>query len=406
MILDADGSEYDWQVGYGPPPEKFEASLQKSLNGEDAYKTLLAAYAKNPKDIAAVFGLAQKYSSRYDEANQAKGLEKYKEVIALDPEGKLGSYTLEHANITVPYTEYAEYIIATRDMFRQKADMAPVKAFIAKYPGSKLVKQAYSGMAYYYGQQAPKEEAAKFFAEYTVKYPSDARAADMWLARVNKDKGPLEQGQILVDKIKELTSDNPVPDINQDIADFYILKGDKAKADEIYGKNFMDDRVQSFAYGLLSYANFWVEQKANEDSAVAMAELAYKMQPDNDYLQRQLAGVYMKTNHEDKALALFGPAYLQGVGDNAMSLYSYAYFWAGQGKNLESALEAAKKSVELKPGTSYYWTTLSDIYMKMKNYPEALKAAEKSLELTEAPYQARIKQKIEAIKKAQAEEKK
>ena len=88
------------------------------------------------------------------------------------------------------------------------------------------------------------------------------------------------------------------------------------------------------------------------------------------------------------------------------ALNGYAYFWSGQGKNLESALEAAKKAVELRPKVSYSWSTLSDVYLKLKNYPEALKAAEKAVELTEAPYQARMKQKVEAIKKAQSQEKK
>ncbi len=320
MILDADGSEYDWTVGYDPPPEKFEATLQKSLKGKGAFKTLSAAYAKNPKDVATVFDLAQKYNQRYDEANRAKAVEKFKEVCALDPECQAGSTTLEYADITVPYTQYAEYIIATQNTSGQKPDLEPVKGFIKKYPESPLVKMAYRDMSFYYSQQAAKEEAAKFFGEYTAKYPNDARAADAWLARIIKDKGPLEQGQILVDNIKELTRDNPVPDMNQDIAGFYALKGDKAKAEEAYGKGFMDGKVSGFAYDLASYATYWLEQKANEDSAVAMAELAYKLQPDNAYFLRQLATAYIKTGKDGQALAVFGPDYLKGVaGDTNCS---------------------------------------------------------------------------------------
>jgi tetratricopeptide (TPR) repeat protein len=343
--------------------------------------------------------LARKYADRND---LAKAAEKYKEVIALDPDGKAGRYTMEYANISVPYTEYAEYSIATQNMYGKKPDLEPVKGFIKKYPESKLVKVAYRDMGYYYGQMAPKEEADKFFAEYTAKYPHDARAADMWLARIVKDKNPLDPGAPLVDKIGELTNDYPVPDMNQDIAGFYLLKGDRAKAEEVYGTAFIGGKVSGFANDLMSYANFWIEQKANQESAVAMAELAYKLQPDNAYIMRQLATIYIKTNKEDKALAAFGPEFIRGKGDDANTLYGYAFFWANQGKNLESALDAAKKAVALKPGTNYYWSTLSDIYLKLKNYPEALKAAEKAVELTEAPYQDRMKQKVEAVKKAQA----
>lgn len=392
-------------MGYDPPPEKFEARLQKSLAGKDTFKALSAAYAKDPKDVAVVFGLARKYSERYDDANRAKAAEKYKEVIALDPDGKAGTYT-DEADVTVPYTEYAEYSLATTNMFGPKADMAAVRAFISKYPGSPLVSSAYRQMGYYYGQQASQEEAARFFAEYTAKYPNDARAADMWLARIVKDKGPLEKGQVLVDKVKELTSDYPVPDMNQDIANYYFLKGDTAKAEEAYGKGFMENKVSAFAYDLASYATYWAERKANLDSAVAMVELAHKMLPDNTYILRQLATAYINADKEDKALAVFGPDYAKGIASDANSLNGYASFWSVVGKNLPSALEAARKAVELKPGTSYYWSTLSDVYLKLKNYPAALTAAEKAVELTEGPYQARMKQKVEAIKKAQAEEKK
>ena len=403
MILDSDGSEFDWTVGYNPPPEKFEATLQKSLDGKDTFRALAAAYAKNPKDEAVVFALANKLGERYDADNQAKAIEKYKEVVALDPNGHGGKYADEEEGYTVPYTVYAEYALARMNTSGRKPDMEPVRAFVKKYSESPLVKSAYRQMAYYYSQMAAKEEADTFFAEYTAKYPNDARAADMWLARILKDKGPLEQGAALVDRINDLTHNYPIPDMQKDMAGYFILKGDKAKADEAYGKKFMDDKVKAFAYDLMHYASFWLDQKTNEDSAMAMAELAYKLQPENPFVLQDLATFYLNTKHEDKALAVFGPDYLHGAARDATVLNLYARFWSSQAMNLESALEAAKKAVDLKPVTSEYWSTLSDVYLKMKNYPEALKAAEKAVELTESDYQAPLKQKIDAIKKAQAE---
>jgi tetratricopeptide (TPR) repeat protein len=62
------------------------------------------------------------------------------------------------------------------------------------------------------------------------------------------------------------------------------------------------------------------------------------------------------------------------------SLTGYANFWIEQGRNLDSALEAARKSVEL---TSDYYNNymLANILFKLKKYDEALKAAEKAVEL-------------------------
>jgi hypothetical protein len=87
----------------------------------------------------------------------------------------------------------------------------------------------YDQMARYHGYQASKEEAAKFFPEYAAKFPDDARVIDSWLARIVRDKEPLDKGAELVARLEELTRDNPIPDINADIAISTFSRGDKAK---------------------------------------------------------------------------------------------------------------------------------------------------------------------------------
>jgi len=397
MVLDGDGAEVDWSVGYDPPAEKFQASIQKMADGVETFKTLSDAYAKNPKDVATVFKIGRKWSERY---NEEKAIEKYKEVVALDPDGKAGTYTQEYTKITVPYTEFANFSIATARLMEQKPDMAPVKAFITKYPQSKLVKQAYSRMAYYYGYQSPKEEAAKFFAEYAGKYPSDPMVLYSWLSRINRDKEPIDKGIELAAKIEELTDFNPEPSINQLLAQVYTLKGDKAKAEELYGKTFMENQVSSFAFSLVAYSNYWLGQDANKESALAMAETALKLEPDNSYILQQAANAYAKSGKEAKALEIYGPAFAKKNAADATSLYSYAGFWARQGKNLNDALAAAKKSVELMPGAYYVWSTLSLVHEKMKNYPEAIKAKEKAIELAPDTVKETFKKDLEKLKAA------
>jgi len=217
MVLDGDGAEVDWSVGYDPPAEKFQDSLAKMVAGDGTYKSLSAAYAKNPKDVPTVFKLARKWSERYDEA---KAAEKYKEVIVLDPQGKGGTYTQEYYKITVPYTEFAEFAIATGSLNTANPDIAPVKAFIAKYPSIKLVKQAYQRMSGYYSYSAPKEEAAKFFPEYTAKFPNDPMVLFSWLSRIVRDKEPLDKGAELAARIEEMTDFNPSASINNLLAQF------------------------------------------------------------------------------------------------------------------------------------------------------------------------------------------
>jgi len=103
---------------------------------------------------------------------------------------------------------------------------------------------------------------------------------------------------------------------------------------------------------------------------------------------------------------MYGPAYSRKNAKDATALYQYAGFWARQEKNLDDALVAAKKALEIMP-TYYIYNTLSTVYQKMKNMPEAIKAAEKALEL--APEQAKTfyKQNLDKLKNpAPAPEKK
>jgi tetratricopeptide (TPR) repeat protein len=398
MALDGDGAEVDWFVGYDPPAEKFQASLQKMVDGVDTFKALTVAYAKNPKNVATVFKIARKWNERYDDA---KAAEKYKEVIALDPKGTAGTYAQEYTKITVSYTEFAEFSIATMSLLgSQKPDMTPVRAFIAKYPNSKLVKQAYDRMGYYFGYQASKEETAKFFAEYAGKYPNDPMVLFSWLSRINRDKEPIDKGIELAAKIEELTDFNPDPGINQLLAQIYTLKGDKAKAEELYGKTFIENQVTSLAFSLVAYANYWLGQDTNKESALAMAETALKLEPENSYILQQAANAYAKSGKEAKALELYGPAFAKKNAADATSLYSYAGFWARQGKNLDDALAAAKKAIELMPGAYYLWNTLSLVHEKMKNTAEAIKAKEKAIELAPDAVKETFKKDLEKLKAA------
>ena len=395
MVLDREGAEVDWIVGYGPPPEKFQDKLAKVLAGEGTFKSLNAAYTQNPKDVATIFNLALKWASRYD---TSKTDPLYKEVIALDPEGKNGTYTQEYYNITVPYTEYAEYAIATGSTSGQKPDLAPARAFMAKYPKSPMMKQMYDRMSYYYSYQAPQEEADKFFEEYAGKFPEDPAIPERWLARIVRDKGPFDKGVELAEKIQKMRRGQSLPDSYQNVAELYFLKGDKAKAEDVYGKGFIDNQVVVLAFNLIYYANYWIGKDTNKDSAMAAAEKALALAPDNSYITQQAAAVYVKMNKEDKALALYGPALVQKNINDAEALNSYAWFWAGQGKNLQSALVAAKKAVELKPKQYYIWDTLAVVHAKLKNWPEAIKTMEKAVELAPDRAKESYKKNLEKIK--------
>jgi len=379
-----------------PPPENYQAKLQKILNGEDTFKTLSEAYAFNPRDATTVFKLARKWSERQ---NVAKSIEKYKEVVALDPQSTSGSYTDEFSKMTASYTEYAEFQLAVSGLRGPKPDMKPMQDFIAKYPKTNLMKDAYGRMSGYFAYTAPKEDAAKYFEEYATKFPIDLNVLDMYLSRITRDKGPVEKGLELAEKIEILMRDVPSSfQINEDLANFYLLKGDDAKAEALYGKEYADTQTAIMAYNLVNYANFWLRKNSNQDSAVSMAETALKLRPNETNIIIQAASVYVKANKMDKALAIYGPAFMQKNMNDASALYSYASFWAFQQKNLDSALAAAKKSVELNPKQYSMWYGLYSVYSQMKNYPEAIKAMETAIELAPDAMKENLKKQLEKCK--------
>lgn len=339
--------------------------------------------------------MARKWDDRYDDA---KTKEFYTKVLELDPQGTAGTFTEERTKITAPYREFAELALAGQTMNSAKPDLAPLKSFLAKYPQSPLLKRAWQTMSRYYSYQAPKEEAAAFFPEYAAKFPDDANVLRTWMTRIIRDKGPAEKGLELADKIQNLTRLGAYPMLEQEIADLHMLKGDKDKAIDIFGKDFIADKLDMFAYNLVGYANFWLDKGENKDSAVAMAEKAMLIMPEDIYFVQQAASIYVKAGLEAKAMAIYGPAFLQkNIGEESKA-YGYAAFWNRQGKNLDSAVTAAEKACALKPGTYYYWNTLASIYAKMKKWPEAVKAAEKAVETSKGPAREAMQKALDKIK--------
>ena len=406
MMLASDGSEIDWHVGYGPPPEKFQEKIDKSLKGIDTFKSLSERYAKDPKNIEVVFKLAQKVDDRhspYDPQGREKILKLYNEVLALDPEGKLGTTDYDEKKVT--FTEYAEFSIGTLAYRSDKRDPEPLKAFLKKYPQSPMLRDAYMYLALYYMNFGSKEESTKFFEDYVSKYPEEPYALSYYIQRIIRDKDNLDRGIELAKKINEIMKYNTAPRYTKNLAELYILKGEPEKADEAYGKDFMEGKINSVSFDLVDYANFWVNQNKNTESAINMAENAVKLNPDSSYILQQAAGIYCKLNKPEKALEIYGPEFIKKHLEESNYLGSYVRFWTNQGKNLESALEVAKKLVALSP-SAFTWDALSGVYLKMKNYNEALKAAEKAVELSEEQYKEPFKKRIEDIKKAMAEGKK
>ena len=380
-------------MGYDPPAEAFQELLAKmKTGGPESYKGLSAAYAKNPKDVATVFALAEKKSKRYP-ADQVAAL--YKQVVALDPNGKAG--TTEYRKEKISYTELAEFKIgqaALLVMPPSAPDPAPLLAFVKKYPESAIVKEAFGFMAnFHFGRTAPKADAVKFFDEYTTRYPQDAMVLWSYVRRIIADKDNLDKGVALARQAADLAAPGMKSLMLQSLAELHLLKGDKAKAAEVA------ERILKEAPG--GGAVMMV-------AATGAGEMQVQLPPGQDMGAMNAARIFVQADRMDRALAVYGPEYLKKNGDKAQPATAYASFWSGQNANLESALEAAQKATSLNPQSWTPWNIQAQIELKLKRYDDALKSAQKAFDLAPgqpAQFKAGVQKTIDQIKAAAAEKK-
>lgn len=311
---------------------------------------------------------------------EAQSKELYQKILTMDLQGQTASYYDEDYKATIPYVEAAQFALAQTTVFGRQPDPAPMRKFVVDHPENPMAKAGYRYLSYYYGQVATQEAADKFFDDYNAKFPEDRDALAAYVERILKDKGPVDKGIEMAEKLKKMAGYPPNPAFEQYLADLYILKGDPAKADGEYGKDFLDAYASNTFYSLISFADFWADQGRNIESAEAAADLALKFKPDDWFAYAETANIYAKLGKDDKALAVYGPDFVKKFGDDQLPLVNYAIFWTNAGKNLDSALDAARRSVELRPDYFNYFT-LGQTLLRMKRYDEALAAAQKAVDL-------------------------
>jgi len=253
----------------------------------------------------------------------------------------------------VSYTQFAEFNIGTGAMSTRPPDPSALLAFVKKYPDGQMVKDAYGRLSGFYGRQGSKEDATKFFEGYTARFPQEVGATTGWVARIILDKEPLDKGIDLAKKAIELAQGRAVMMGWQNLGRLYLLKGDKDKAveaaDQImkivsapipsgtteaipmgggpggpgagapgaaqlyidagkpekalaaYGPEFVKQNAKSGPM-LSRYAQFWVLQGTNLDSALAAAKTVTELTPTAYGAFNTVAAIYQKMKNYGEAL--------------------------------------------------------------------------------------------------------
>ncbi len=212
--------------------------------GIDTYGALSDRYAKDPDNVEVVFKLAEKCADRYSD-------ELTKRVQRALPEGP------DHGprrpdRVLLRRVPQGDRPLRRGRRVRPGADRPPAAASPTRRPSgrsSPSTRRASSSRTptaacrYYYGYQATKEDAAKFFDEALAKFPDDKNMVSTYIERIVRDKEPVDKGIALAEKLKEKIGYPRDPDIQENLAQLYALKDDPAKVEEEYGKDFIEGYV-------------------------------------------------------------------------------------------------------------------------------------------------------------------
>lgn len=464
LFLDGDGNEVDWIYTYSAPPSKFHEKVLKVFRGEDTFRALNAKLRSDPKSVPLLMQVARKHENRFE---TDKALPIFGEILALDPEGKAGTTEhggnavpcVEYADFRIasdagnkardpaPFLAFAARRPASplaREAYRACSFMflsgrAKDEAFrffedgLARFPGDPL-------LTFYYLQRIAQEKdnldrgialAREMGAYASLSEMAQRLGAQLLMIKGDPDSATAIYGPDYVDgrlssavsalqsyaqfwagQKKNMDSAVRAMELAMDLqpdsfyaansaANFYIRAGLPDKADEVYGPAYAE-KYKNDAQALCYYADFWARQKKHPESLSA-AESAIRLKPDDPNILQMAARAFVAWDKKDRALDVYGPSTPAKIGDDAMGLNSYAWFWAEQGANLESALSAAKRSIELDDRD---WTedTLAVILLGLGRLDEALAAVNKAMAISSTPsrYKDTEKKIKDAIEKNKA----
>ncbi len=369
MFIDGNGKEIDWIRGYSAPPDKYHEKVLKVLQGVDTFKVLSEQAAQSPKDVPLLAKLAKKYRDR-DPANTEKSNALYKQILAIDPDGKMGMTDFGKEQVTC--TEFAEYSLGEAALYAWGAQRnpEPLKAFLKKYPTSKILKSAYLSLSsfYAYGPAQSKEDAFRFLEEAVAKYPDDPYFRLYYVSRSTNNRENLDRAIEMAEGMRGMDYTS----IANYRARLYQLTGDISQAEAAYGPEFMEGRVSSLAASLSSYASFWMQQKKNLDSAEKMLQAAILLQPENAYFRQSAAAFYLQEGKTDKAFEIFGPEFLKIPNLNASALMTYARFWIQRKQNMDSATAATDSALKMSPEDAYVRQMAAQVFMMLEKQDKAL----------------------------------
>jgi tetratricopeptide (TPR) repeat protein len=162
---------------------------------------------------------------------------------------------------------------------------------------------------------------------------------------------------------------------------------------------FYEDLITQFPDNgnlLVRYVEYRSRRGTEIEKGAKIARKLIELDQDSGWFRRVAAQFFIKADREQDAFSMYGDAYIRKHLDDPSTLNSYAWFWALEEKNLNSALNAQLNAIEVDPEDANLYDTLSMVYWKMKDFENALKSEEQAFRMNPLDsYQEQI-EKIKA----------
>lgn len=183
-----------------------------------------------------------------------------------------------------------------------------------------------------------------------------------------------------------------------ELANIYLNLPISDKGESFYGDlkhKYPDD--PSLLNMLVRY---YTKSGKHLDEGEKYARKLVGLRPKSRGYRQNAADLFLKNDNADRALKIYGKAYIQDHMEVPNELNSYAWFWALRSSNLESALETIQKAFKLDPKDDNLLDTMSMVYWKMKEYKKAIETEERALRMN--PDNQGYRERIEEIRKDMA----
>ena len=191
LFVDDKGIEVDRIIGSLPPSE-YLARIQDIRNNKHTLDDYLTQFENSKANAEIIAGIAMKYEDRGDSDN-AK--EFYKILIKDYPEP------------TSEYYQRGTYFLASY-AFEKGVSMA-LNAYIASFPDSPFIEEAFYTMAYHYADKEMREDELKVYTQMIEKLPENINVLNSYAWRMAEIEINLEDALVKAKRAVELSASDP-----------------------------------------------------------------------------------------------------------------------------------------------------------------------------------------------------